>query len=223
MPDRVPADGCAEPGRPHQKRALDRALRLLLLMGTCWYHGRQYSGAQAVELATKQRIEEVHAALGWRSKGVDYMPWLSATAAPTRQAGKKDGKDKKDKKGSKLQVWSYNCESCLVANRMAGSEWEIINIRDVREYSRQQRAGHRREAEGNVRGDRGSVYATGEREAGRGEGRQLRVRDEQGFRAGQDAGMGGGGLQDRGRQEEEGAGRRLRGTRTCYMLKNEEG
>ena len=111
-----------ELGQPrHRKRALIRALRLFLITGTCMYRGHEYTAERVSGLAPRETLEYVHAQLGRTSRGHLYLPWIrsndheKAGGTLTRRARVTN----KGKTSSTIQVWSYNCESCLVPGRMS--------------------------------------------------------------------------------------------------------
>ena len=68
----------AEPGQPHHKRALLRALRHLLTVVALWYMSQQFSRERAAGLAPFDVLQKVHESLGGRSSGAEFMPWLGA-------------------------------------------------------------------------------------------------------------------------------------------------
>ena len=72
-------------------------------------------------MAPREMLEYVHAQLGRTSRGHLHLPWIrsndheKAGDTSTRRARTTN----KGKTSSTIQVWSYNCESCLVPGRMA--------------------------------------------------------------------------------------------------------
>ena len=95
--------------------------RLFLITGTCMYRGHEYTAERLSRLVPREMLECAHAQLGRTSRGHLYLPWIrsnyhkKARDTSTRRARTTN----RGKTSSTTQVWSYNCESCLVPGRMA--------------------------------------------------------------------------------------------------------
>jgi hypothetical protein len=58
------------------KRSLRRAVRLCLLTGECRWKGHRIGMGQLPRVAQKELIQEVHQAMGERSRGHEQLRWL---------------------------------------------------------------------------------------------------------------------------------------------------